>query len=347
VRALLAKTGLIVSFAGIFETWTLTLAHLSLHSLPCGQSADCDRIATSSISSLYGIPIASCGFLAFIVLSWMMLMQLQGQNRRALAAGYFLALICTAVNLGLTCYAIFHLHAYCEWCIASNITFAGLSLIFAILSNVPDTTQSPKGTDVFVTVTVFALFFLAGLQTQNLLSGHRFLPYNRRALNKASLAELVPDDSIAYAPAGYIKTAVVFVDMGCPVCHRFVTRLASTADRNRLRIIIRQCPITPPEETVRLAEICETVNDEGKGWDFLLRAFRSDSFTEEDLLSIVRQIGCDAFAKGPRALAKLRVDRDRALAQRLGLHGTPATVLINENGDRTVLSPQGYGAAAG
>lgn len=129
-------------------------------------------------------------------------------------------------------------------------------------------------------------------------------------------------------------TVVEFTDYQCPSCaqtHPVIDRLADEY-RDRIKLVIRDFPLSQHENAVKAAEAAEAARAQGKYWEYVALLFRNQSALQVDKLKeYATQLGLDR-AKFDAALdGNLFVDkvrRDMIDGQRLGVNGTP-TIFIN------------------
>lgn len=329
---------LALALGGVFIAWALTLAHIFAKALPCGHENGCNMIASSPASSVGGIPIALIGLVAFVVLAVLAAMHLLTGRENLLRLAFLLSVCATIINLGLTFYAKFGLGLLCSWCLGSNVTFA---LIALSCSSWPTNSVNPAkhGQALLGIGGMFCVLFAAGgIESYHLLSDPNSLHWNIDAFRHASINELVPIDSLEFCPKNSRLTVVVFVDMQCPACHIFLPELAELAQRKKMRIIVRHLPLSTDKESTRLSVISEIANDDGKGWAYLLRAFRDDLNNERQFVALASEMDCDLSNAQFIRSAETRVDRDKKFAQRLGFRATPTIITIDPVAGRSILT---------
>jgi uncharacterized membrane protein len=86
---------------------------------------DCQTVAESTYSHLFGVDIAIFGIFGYVLLFACAL--LRGDGARM--AGFALALVGFGYSLYLTYLELFKIEAICQWCVASAIL---MTLLFAI-----------------------------------------------------------------------------------------------------------------------------------------------------------------------------------------------------------------------
>ena len=158
-----------------------------------------------------------------------------------------------------------------------------------------------------------------------------------RAAVMASRAELLNDPTSQSVgnPNGDVAV-VLFFDYRCPYCKQGVAeeRALLSSDAN-LKIIYKEFPILGPQSVTAARAALASVR-QGKYVAFHDAMMASHgAFTDEDILSMAQDAGVDvnrllADMSGDDITAILRANF--ALAQRLGINGTPAYVV----GDRLV-----------
>ena len=142
-----------------------------------------------------------------------------------------------------------------------------------------------------------------------------------------------PESPVGGNPAGDV-TIVEFFDYRCPYCRRMEPLIkALLAEDRGIRVVYKELPILGPESTLA-ARAALAARGQGKyteARDLLIGA--SGSFTPETLATMLAGIGVDgdrlrADMEAPEIAALLR--RERALAEALGIEGTPAFVVGGE-----------------
>ncbi len=175
----------------------------------------------------------------------------------------------------------------------------------------------------------------------NLLETRRSSAYSQaETLAQAGLTQrdlLSHGDAVSGNASGDL-TVVYFSDFTCPFC-RIATRelLAAAGVDGRVRIIHKETPLLAPEArmaAVAAKALAQQGNEIHARFHAILMG-RTGALTEEKVLAAVAQAVGDirklaAAAKDPATEASL--DRDRALAIRLGGLGTPLIVI----GDRII-----------
>jgi uncharacterized membrane protein len=111
---------------GLAISGYLTYIHYAKLSPVCvGGGGACEKVQNSSASELVGIPVAVLGLVGYagILLSAL----IRGEAGRLLGA--LLAISGLAFSLYLTYEELFVIHAVCQWCVASAVIMAILTLL--------------------------------------------------------------------------------------------------------------------------------------------------------------------------------------------------------------------------
>jgi uncharacterized membrane protein len=111
---------------GLAISGYLTYVHYAKLSPVCvGGGGACEKVQNSSASELVGIPVAVLGLVGYagILLSAL----IPGEAGRLLGA--LLAISGLAFSLYLTYEELFVIHAVCQWCVASAVIMAILTLL--------------------------------------------------------------------------------------------------------------------------------------------------------------------------------------------------------------------------
>jgi len=136
-------------------------------------------------------------------------------------------------------------------------------------------------------------------------------------------------------PADAPITLVEYGSYACPYCRAANERIAEVRDQfgDRMRYVFRHRPLIGVELARRSAELVERARDPKRFWDEHVKLMtRSETLTEDDLVSVARDLGVPADCgppDDPAAIrAKARVDADEASAAASGATVTP-TFFIN------------------
>ncbi len=129
-------------------------------------------------------------------------------------------------------------------------------------------------------------------------------------------------------------TIVEFTDYQCPSCAQtqpVIERIAGEYG-DRIRLVVRDFPLSQHENAIKAAEAAEAAREQGKYWEYTAILFRNQSALQVDKLKeYATQLGLDR-AKFDAALDSGRlvdkVRRDMLDGQRVGVNGTP-TLFIN------------------
>ena len=109
---------LFLSLAGAGIAAYLTVAHLAQVQVACA-TGGCETVRTSRYAELAGVPIAAFGLAAYVLLGGTAL----ARGALAQSVGLVTALTGFAVALVLLYVQAFVLHAFCQWCLASDAIF--------------------------------------------------------------------------------------------------------------------------------------------------------------------------------------------------------------------------------
>lgn len=117
---------LILSIAGFFDSTYLTILHYKHVIPPCTIALGCETVLTSQFSTIFGIPIALFGSLFFLSLIILLLL---GFLR------YFKILILLGLLVSVNLFFIqaFVLHAFCQYCLLSEVIILAIFILSFIL----------------------------------------------------------------------------------------------------------------------------------------------------------------------------------------------------------------------
>jgi uncharacterized membrane protein len=119
----------VLALGGIGVAGYLSYAYVGNQSIVCGESQGCDLVAQSSYAWMFGLPIASFGFLAYIVLLVLLLVRRRvGENLEAYIplAVFGISLVGVLFSAYLTYLELYVILAVCRWCVASALIMAAL-----------------------------------------------------------------------------------------------------------------------------------------------------------------------------------------------------------------------------
>jgi protein-disulfide isomerase len=146
----------------------------------------------------------------------------------------------------------------------------------------------------------------------------------------ATVFKVPLEDSPVKGNAEALVTIVEFSDYQCPFCSRAETTIQQLQKEygNKLRVVMKQNPLSfhPRARPAALAALA--AGEQGKYWQFHERLFANAKALEDtDLENHARELGLDLERwkkdMGNPKLAAI-IDRDQALAGKLGANGTPA-----------------------
>lgn len=126
-------------------------------------------------------------------------------------------------------------------------------------------------------------------------------------------------------------TMVEFFDYNCGFCKRaFGDVLSILESDKKLRLVVKEFPILGPG-SIFASKAAIASKEQGKYWDFHVALMQSrGSLDEAKVISIATKIGLDvdklrADMKADRVSAE--IDETYALANKLGVNGTPAFII--------------------
>jgi len=153
---------------------------------------------------------------------------------------------------------------------------------------------------------------------------------------KDSVFQIPVDSSelLGQGPARTGHTLTVFLDLQCPYCSRMAPRLKLLLSQHKdLQVALRHYPLSFHERAMPSARALWAAGKQGKFAEYywkLVADTANKSLTDSVLIRVAGEAGLDLarFAKDRDALDGLAiVKRDMALAERLGVEGTPSLFL--------------------
>jgi uncharacterized membrane protein len=122
-----------LGFLGFLDSTYLTIVHFKNIIPPCDIHFGCETVLTSNYSMLGPLPLALFGaifYLAVIVLSILAITNPRNLHVKALVFSIFVGFL---ISLYLFLVQLFIIHAFCQYCLLSEIT-STLLLIPALLT---------------------------------------------------------------------------------------------------------------------------------------------------------------------------------------------------------------------
>lgn len=324
----------LVAFGGLFAAAVLSAGHILNLPVPCGSSNGCVAVASDPSSRVAGIPIAFFGVAAYVaILFLLMYLDRVRWTRSALVA---LTSAGTILSARLLFYAHFVIHATCYWCVASAVAMA---ILFVLSICLWHTKRRLRAVPAFFLwraagITLFAIGAGVWLMQRNAAAS----PIAPEKLSGVAVGELL-DGGNSRGPANAAVKIVMFSDLWCSVCRAVHGPLMDyqSAHPDDVQVIFRHRPLygIPGHETSETAAILsEIAAEQGKFWRFVDRLYREPHQLDQDgYLGLMRELGLTNSQIQPLLANRdsapaLRVQHDRALADRLGVHRTPTFVII-------------------
>ncbi len=169
-----------------------------------------------------------------------------------------------------------------------------------------------------------------------------------RARFDASTVKTIPlDASPARGPASPLVTVVEFADFECPFCQQMAPLLDALWEKRKssVQFVFKYMPLAIHPHGELAARAAIAADRQGKFWEMNRRLFAAGTrLDERDLDSYAGDLNLDMerFHKDMRSEATgQRLATDRALADQLGVKGTP-TLYINGREYETRLDLEGW-----
>jgi protein-disulfide isomerase len=140
-----------------------------------------------------------------------------------------------------------------------------------------------------------------------------------------------PEDPFAGAAEGDV-TLVEFFDYRCGYCRNMAGNLRTLIDTDdRLRFVFKELPVLGPDSVVAAkAALAAAKLDHDKYYDFHMALMQSKDLSRETVLSLAAAKGYNRDAMAAEmdsAWVQERLDANQALAESLGINGTPSFVV--------------------
>jgi uncharacterized membrane protein len=114
-----------VALVGVGISAYLTYVHYAGIEPICAASGGCEKVQSSKYAELAGLPVALIGLLGY--LSILAATLVRGEPARMLASSLSIAGL--GFSVYLTYLELFEIDAICQWCVASAITMALLTVL--------------------------------------------------------------------------------------------------------------------------------------------------------------------------------------------------------------------------
>lgn len=111
----------ILAFLGFLDATYLTVIHYKNIIPPCTLAHGCETVLTSQFSTIAGIPIALIGALFYLAVMAILLVWIQTKHEMWITLLVTLTGVGLAVGLALVYLQAFVLHAFCQYCLTSEL----------------------------------------------------------------------------------------------------------------------------------------------------------------------------------------------------------------------------------
>ncbi len=121
---------LILSVIGFLLSVYLTYLHYTEgHTAFCSQGSDCDAVRQSSYSSIFGVPVALFGAIAYALIFWFTYVSISKSLRWLLL--YIISLAGFVFSVYLTYLELFVIKAICPYCVVSALIMTAIFIMIA------------------------------------------------------------------------------------------------------------------------------------------------------------------------------------------------------------------------
>lgn len=338
---------LVLAFAGIFVSGYLTMAHWIGAKVACGTAVDgCGKVAASGYAFLpfggghegkFGIPVAAFGLFAYVVLAVLAVARsMNGESSSRLASvGTLVSGLGTLISLGFMYLSFFVIQGTCTWCVASAIIMTLTFILHLLLKGAasPSPHFSAPVLGAVSLLTFGGLFFAASKMDP---------PVKQVDMTPE---QLTPQNPNTYGDPNAKIVMVEFMDLTCDHCKAAYSELKRMMieDGAKLQVVMRHFPLRQMEGhemALPAAVIGEMVAEKGKFPSYVEMVFNTPhpDLTVDKLLQYAASLGVDRASAekrmvDPKDPAFLRMQRDIAMADELGILSTP-TFYIGERGKK-------------
>jgi protein-disulfide isomerase len=138
-----------------------------------------------------------------------------------------------------------------------------------------------------------------------------------------------PASPVGGNPSGDV-TLVEFFDYRCTYCRRVVSSMRALLDEDRgLRVVFKELPVLGPD-SVRAARAALASRKQARYVPFHFALMAADDLSPEGIRAIAKAVGLDPNqleADMAAAEVTAAIEANYALANQLGIEGTPAFVI--------------------
>lgn len=120
---------LILGFLGFIVASYLTILHFKNALPPCTLTSNCERVLTSEFASIGPIPLALLGALFYLSIIVLCVLILTNYKKVFLDAFYIVSAIGFAVSIILILIQAYIIHAFCQYCLASEAISTGIVVL--------------------------------------------------------------------------------------------------------------------------------------------------------------------------------------------------------------------------
>jgi len=166
--------------------------------------------------------------------------------------------------------------------------------------------------------------------------------------SKSITVEAVSSDDHILGDQNAPITLIEYSDYQCPYCIKHYPIMQEIVKKypGKVRWVFRSFPLPFHQSAEKASEAAEAASAQGKFWeysDLLVKNSQADGtgLAEDDLIKYAETLSLDiAIFKDELSSGKYksRVDRDFSSGEKAGVEGTPATFLIDKNGNTELIS---------
>lgn len=120
---------LVLGFLGFIVATYLTILHFKNVLPPCHITSNCERVLTSEFASIGPVPLALFGSLFYLSVIILCVLILTHYKKLFLDAFYIVSVIGFAVSLILLAIQAYIIHAFCQYCLASEAISTGIVIL--------------------------------------------------------------------------------------------------------------------------------------------------------------------------------------------------------------------------
>jgi uncharacterized membrane protein len=124
---------LVIAIIGFADASYLTVEHFQNVIPPCSVTGGCEKVLTSSFSTLLGIPVSLLGAIYYLLIAIGSFAFLENKNHEVLRVTLLLTILGLLASLWFVFIQVFVIHSICVYCMGSATTSTLLFICAAVI----------------------------------------------------------------------------------------------------------------------------------------------------------------------------------------------------------------------